>query len=67
MIEGHNSMPTSETRMAMPIADLKSFLRRIILNTLKLASSILRPMENWKNGTILTKIAGLGLRILTIS
>jgi hypothetical protein len=47
-------MPTSETRTAMGIADLGTFLRRIKSNTLKLASSILRQMENWKNGTTLT-------------
>jgi len=45
----------------------EDFLRRIKSNTSKLASSIHRPMENWKNGTILMNITGLGSRILTIS
>jgi hypothetical protein len=35
--------------------------------TSKLASSILRPMENWKNGTTLMNVTGLCSRILTIS
>ena len=64
---GPNSMPTSETRTAMQIADLKSFLKRIKSTTSKLASSILRPMENWKNGMILMNSTVLGSRILTIS
>jgi len=60
-------MPTNGPRMAMQIADLKTFLRRIRSNTSKLASSILRPMENWKNETTLTNLTGLGSRVLTIS
>jgi hypothetical protein len=38
-------MPTSETRTAMQIADLRTSLRRIKSNTSMLASSILRPMH----------------------
>ena len=48
----------SETRTAMQIADLKTSLKRIKSNTSKLVSSILRQMENWKNGTTLMNSTG---------
>jgi len=42
-----------------------NFLRRIRSNISNLASSILRPMANWRNGMILMKLTGLGSIILT--
>jgi hypothetical protein len=45
----------------------EDFLEENKIKHIKPASSILRPMENWKNGTILMNSTGLGSKIMTNS